>query len=147
MRTDYCARFGNDRKCFHAFHYALKQILSLKDVSWTPQSFILRGSRAEKLRVYILKSARLSFTYCTIWDKPKTSKKHKKTKQNPKKLQCSVRKKRTPRRNFYLPVQQRLGKAAQRIWWQSSTTITFKERLSQQLYSFQLNNQGLPWWC
>ena len=47
-------------------------------VSRTPQSFILRGSRAEKLRVYILKSARLSFTYCTIWDKPKTSKKHKK---------------------------------------------------------------------
>ena len=78
VRTDYCARFGNDRKCFHAFHYALKQILSLKEVSWTPQSFILRGSRAEKLRVYILKSARLSFTYCTIWDKPKTSKKHKK---------------------------------------------------------------------
>lgn len=78
--------------------------------------------------------------------KPLKSTKNK-TKQNPKKLQCSVRKKRTPRRNFYLPVQQRLGKAAQRIWWQSSTTITFKERLSQQLYSFQLNNQGLPGWC
>lgn len=52
----------------------------LKGVSWTPQSFILRGSRAEKLRVYILKSVRLSFTYCTIWDKPKTSKKQNKNK-------------------------------------------------------------------
>lgn len=69
LRTDYCARFGNDRKCFHAFHYSLKHILSLMGVSWTPQSFILRGSRAEKLRVYILKSARLSFTYCTILGK------------------------------------------------------------------------------
>lgn len=61
--VDYCARFGNDRKCFHGFHHfwgGSEDILWSKfSVSWRSrghhQVSSWQGSRAEKLRAYIQK--------------------------------------------------------------------------------------------